>query len=208
MKIIIFSAILCFAAGIAAAQPGYFRVTGVAADDTLNVRAAPSASSADIGDLPPGTAGIEVLGTDPSGKWGEIAWQEGSGWIATRFLAPDELATIPGTALPNGLLCTGTEPFWSLRLGASGAVFSDPSGTALSLTLDGARVAEGRPAFPVALQHGGAEGGAMSVIRPARCSDGMSDSPYPYSAALIVQAGGTRRFLDGCCRLPLEAGSH
>jgi hypothetical protein len=56
------------------AEPSYMRVTGVASNDSLNVRAEPRASSADIGDLAFNARGVEVIGTDASGAWGRIIW--------------------------------------------------------------------------------------------------------------------------------------
>ncbi|MDJ0825503.1 MAG: hypothetical protein QNJ16_08380 [Rhodobacter sp.] len=194
--------------GLATAQPGYFRVTGVAADDTLNVRAGPSASSADIGDLPPDARGIEVAGTDASGKWGTIVWQEGNAWISMRFLAPDPVPTIGGTALPAGLLCAGTEPFWSLRLSPGGATYSDLAGAGFAMSLSGTKIAEGRPAFPLQLSHAGGAASSIAVVSPAGCSDGMSERVYPWTIAYLLNTAGGQRFLSGCCQLPLEVGFH
>ena len=205
------SLILCLALILptaASAQPAYYRVTGVAADDTLNVRAEPRAGSADIGDLPPNATGIEVAGTDPSGKWGQIVWQEGNGWVAMRFLAPDVVQQVAGTALPAGLMCAGTEPFWSIQISAGSANFSDLSGAVYPMALQGARVAEGRADFPVQTGFTGADAAGNALIAPAACSDGMSDRTYPWRIDLLLSAGGGGRYLVGCCSLPLEVGSH
>lgn len=189
-------------------QPAYYRVTGVAADDTLNVRAGPHASSADIGDLPPYAAGIEVMGTDASGKWGQIAWQEGNGWVAMRFLVPDTVQKVAGTALPAGLMCAGTEPFWSMQVSEGSATFSDIGGTVFSMTLQGARVAEGRADFPVQTGFSGPDAAANALVSSSACGDGMSDRTYPWRIDLLLSAGSGGRYLVGCCSLPLEVGSH
>lgn len=42
--------------------PDYYRVTGVAANDTLNIRAEPSASARKIGEIPPDGNGVKNLG--------------------------------------------------------------------------------------------------------------------------------------------------
>ncbi|WP_172294944.1 SH3 domain-containing protein [Pseudoruegeria sp. HB172150] len=192
----------------ATAQPGYFRVTGVASDDTLNVRAEPSADSADIGDLGPTATGIEVTGTNESGDWGRIIWQDGNGWISMNFLEPETLPAIPSTELPAGLLCGGTEPFWNIRYSETSALYSDIMGASVTMPIAGVMVAEGRPAFPVAITSGASGYGALAVIKPQICSDDMSDRDYPYSLTVILESEGKRRFLDGCCSLPLEAGSN
>lgn len=197
-----------FFATAAAAEPGYYRIVDVAADDTLNVRAAPSASAADIGDLPHNTTRIEVSATDETGKWGQIVWEEGNGWIAMRFLAPEALPKVGGTQLPAGLVCAGTEPFWSVSISEGSATYSDASGAVLALSLAGARVAEGRPRFPVQMGFSGAAAGATTLVRPSLCSDGMSDRSYPWEVDLILTTGDGGRYLHGCCQLPLDFGFH
>ena len=184
---------------LAAADPTYHRVTGVAADDTLNVRAAPSASSADIGDLAHDQTGIEVSALDASGKWAQIVWQEGNGWIATRFLATDAVASVGGTGVPDGLFCGGTEPFWGLDLTQTTARFYNLGGDT-EMAVTGAAVAEGRMSSPAVI--GFSDGDV--IVSGGSCSDGMSDRTYPWRAELLLTQGGTRRFLSGCCHLPLE----
>ncbi len=191
---------------VALAEPRVFRVTGVAADDTLNVRAEPSASSADIGDLAHDARGIEVAGTDASGAWGSIIWEEGNAWVAMRFLAPDTVDPIGGTALPAGLLCSGTEPFWSLRLSPASATFQDISGAGHVMSLAGTRVAEGRPMEPVQISLSGATAGSLGIVSATSCSDGMSDRVYPWAISYILNSDAGQRFLAGCCHLPFDHG--
>ncbi len=208
MRIILSLCLTLFTATAAAAVPSYWRVTGVAPDDTLNVRADPSGSAADIGDLPHDATGIEVGAVDASGNWGRIPWQEGNGWISMRFLAPDPQPLIPGAELPQGLLCAGTEPFWSVRLSGGGASFSDMGGSSELLSLIKTFTPEGRGPFPVMLSHRSATAGSIAVIEPVDCSDGMSDFTYPWRVLFLLSTSAGDRLMDGCCQLPLEAGSH
>ena len=192
----------------ALAEPTYFRFTGVAVDDTLNVRSEPSAKGEDIGDIAPDATGIEVTTLDESGDWGRIVWEDGDGWIATRFLEVQAVDMIPGTALPQGLLCGGTEPFWSMRLSGGGATFSDFEGEPMALGMAGAVTPEARGPFPVVVSHGSATAAAMSVIEPMDCSDGMSDRTFPWRILFLLRTADGQRYVDGCCQLPLEGGSH
>lgn len=207
MKPFLFCLCLLFPT-LALAEPGYWRVTGVASNDTLNVRAQPDAGSADIGDLPHDATGIEVHTTDPSGKWGRIVWEESNGWIAMRFLEADPQTGIGGTTLPQGLLCGGTEPFWSMRYSDGGAIFSDFSAGAYSIGLTGAHTPQARGPFPVVMSHTGSTAASMSFVEPMDCSDGMSDRTYPWRILLLISNADGQRLLDGCCSLPLEIGSH
>ncbi|MEM1386977.1 MAG: hypothetical protein AAF626_13050 [Pseudomonadota bacterium] len=205
MRQLVLALILC--ASSAAAQPGYFRVVGVAQNDTLNVRLGPSASTADIGDLSPNEVGVEVLGTDPTGRWGRIIWQDAMGWVSMRFLAPDPQPGIAGTSVPQGLVCGGTEPFWTLRLAQNSARYTDIVGADYTMPITLARVASGRPAWPALLAHAAPPNTTMTTITPALCSDGMSDRDYPYTATVVINENGQQQFVEGCCSLPLGAGN-
>lgn len=99
----------CFLAGTAVATadgPEYFRVTGVAGDDVLNIRAAPSASSTLIGTIPSDKDGIANLGCiggltlsewekateterrdAAKNRWCRVGYDRSIGWVAGWFLA-------------------------------------------------------------------------------------------------------------------------
>jgi hypothetical protein len=72
----------------AAAQdlPALFRVTGVAANDVLNIRAEPSARAAIIGSFRPDAGGIEVVALSADGRWGLVNSGEQAGWSSMRYL--------------------------------------------------------------------------------------------------------------------------
>lgn len=203
-----FSLLSAFIAQFAFAEPGVYKVVGVASDDTLNVRAEPNASSADIGDLAYNAQGVEISGTDTSGNWGSIIWEEGNAWVSMRFLAPDTHPVVAGTRLPTGLTCSGTEPFWTMKLSDSSAIYSSASGLNLALSLQGSRIAMGQSDYPLQLGFGSADAVATLLTRPQSCSDGMSDRVYPWSVDLLLNTSGGGAYLLGCCQLPLDAGSH
>ena len=188
--------------------PRLFRVAGVPAGDVLNVRAEPSAASQDIGDAGGNGALVEVLGAGPEAKWGRIVHGEGNGWVALRYLAPAEPETVADSPIPVGLHCTGTEPFWSLRVGAPDRVtFSEP-GTGVQPTGGQAAIlwaaaASGRQAFPAALRARGKEGEHALVLHAEACTDGMSDRIYGWSANLITG----ERLLTGCCQVQPDEGA-
>ena len=186
------------------ADPSYHRVTGVTPDDTLNVRAEPSADSADIGDLAHDATGIELIGTDPTGKWGRIVWGDGNGWIATRFLAPDPVPMLEPAGVPVGLFCSGTEPFWSTTFSGAHVQYSDLGDNEHSMQLTGIAVAEGYAATPALISFANPSVAGEAILSPAICSDDMSDRDYPWRIDLVIEDGGGRRFLTGCCRLPLN----
>lgn len=61
-----------------------YRVVGVEDWDVLNVRARPSARSSIVGELEPGTCGLEIL-NDRRG-WLKIRFGETLGWVNGRYI--------------------------------------------------------------------------------------------------------------------------
>jgi len=103
--------ILVMGSGAASADadgPDYYRVTGIAPDDVLNLRAAPNAHAAKVGDIPPGATCIRNLGCQgglsfreftelspaeqkkrlkENPRWCKVEYQGMTGWVAGRYLA-------------------------------------------------------------------------------------------------------------------------
>lgn len=169
--------------------PGLFDVTGVAADDVLNLRARPDARATIIGSLPPDARNIEVV--DEAKGWARVNAAEASGWVSMRFLSyhPD----IWRDDLPASLGCFGTEPFWSVQQSRAGLLFSTPEEQR-----DFAPAQVLRSANSTAPQRAIIAGDLTLVITPGQCSDGMSDRAFGLQA-LAILGGDVPRLLSGCC---------
>ena len=106
--------------------------------------------------------------------------------------APDAPATtnFAGIAEAENVHYTGTEPFWGGVAGGGMATYSTPENP------DGTEFAVTRFAGNNGLGFSGTLDGAGFdlTITPGKCSDGMSDRTYPYTATLLV--GGEQR--QGC----------
>jgi uncharacterized membrane protein len=180
--------------------PSLHDVTGVAADDALNVRAGPTTDAPVVGTLAPGATRIEVVAVDPSGHWGAVNLGESAGWAALRYLTERPDAWTPG-ALPESLSCFGTEPFWSLRRRAETMVFETPEGArtlAIAAALDTGIAGDVRRAVELA------DGiiRATATIAPGACSDGMSDRRFGLATMVVIaEGGGAPRLLTGCCSI-------
>ncbi|RMD46852.1 MAG: peptide-binding protein [Alphaproteobacteria bacterium] len=200
--------LLALAAGPAAADesppppllPELFDVVDVEPGDVLNIREAPSAKSAIIGTLPPDARRIEVVGTDPTHRWGLIDAGGRAGWVSMRYLTPR--AGRDPRRFPEHLVCHGTEPFWTLEFGAGGTVaLETPEGTPRLYRLSWAE-----PSANIGLAAWGASfddasGRASAVIRRGLCSDGMSDRPFGLAIDWIAEDAPGRRLYSGCCSL-------
>lgn len=176
--------------------PGLYSVTGVAADDVLNIRALPDAKSEVIGALAPDATGVEVVALAEGGRWGRVNAGEQAGWAAMRFLAPDDEA--PWWQLAAPLSCYGTEPFWGLQIapGGASARLSDPNAGDHDL---GPATLWDRPMNRAGL--GLSFAGGFATIEARACDDGMSGREYGLSILLFGGFGGDRYSLDGCCSL-------
>lgn len=200
-------AMLCTALALptvarAEVYPAMFDVSGVAANDVLNVRSAPDAASPIAGSLLPDQTGVEVVQVSEDGKWGLINSAEGAGWAAMKFLTPQDRPA--WFALQSDLRCSGTEPFWALGIQPLESKASLSSPDARTQFMDIKTRWPGAVWHPVVgLEIEGMGVGGMAVVRSQSCSDGMSDHVYGLSLDLFLResGGGAASTLHGCCTL-------
>ena len=100
-----------FGSGVAfgdADGPDFYRATGVAKDDVLNIRAAPDAHAAKVGEIPPDGSCIRNRGCrgglsyreftelsqsererrlKQNPRWCKVEYRGATGWVAGRYLA-------------------------------------------------------------------------------------------------------------------------
>ena len=161
-----------------------YEVTGVSANDVLNIRSTPRALARKVGEYGPRDKGIRIYRRD--GNWALTGRIKPLGWVNGRFLK----ATTTTAQLQLPISCTGTEPFWSLTISSAlRATYSDPETASRHYRVSGfERVGKG------ARLHLGGSG--ATLIKAGACSDGMSDKRYPHSLRLVLPDGGELR---GCC---------
>jgi uncharacterized membrane protein len=184
--IVIISLFLCLGLAPALAEDTY-EVTGVAADDVLNIRKGPGASAAKVGEYRPGESGIRIYRR--KGNWaltGRYDPKNPEGWVHARYLK----LTMAAARLELPKSCAGTEPFWSLEIASEReARYSELDGSPQVLAVTGFS----RSGRDAAMKLG--SGGNVSVTAQS-CSDGMSDNVYPYAVRVGLPDG---RQLSGCC---------
>ncbi len=114
----------------------------------------------------------------------------------TAALGQDENVPAPAPVFPPSVICTGTEPFWSVVVkdGTASAATPDRP-TAPTVAISVTATAHG-DAFLVTPKGKGA-GFRWLTLRAGACTDDASGAVHPYSAlALSAEAG----FVTGCCR--------
>lgn len=188
-------------AGSAAAEtlPGSYDVSGVAANDVLNIRAEPNARAPIVGTLPANAHMIEVVGRQ--GNWGLVNTGEGAGWAYLKYLTRrpgDDWFRVTGT-----LRCFGTEPFWSLTLmPAQNTLRREEPGQPEHRLPLGTRQGE---AGRATVSFGDAVSGGDLMMEARACSDGMSDRRFGIAVIGRLRPGlagnSAESALNGCCSL-------
>ncbi len=183
-------------------EPGLrYRITGVAQNDQLNVRAEPRADAQIVGSLRPETGEIVVTGTQQvigSTIWWELVYpgaEQKIGWVNSRFLTSDGSFDTEETNYP--LNCIGTEPFWSLAIDGNIARYSSPDHDISTFEASPWVSAQGlRGQFVVRLSDKGAQGFAVVLRVYNLCTDNMSDALYPFHVTVIRPDA---EVFGGCC---------
>lgn len=176
--------------------PALYQVSGVASDDTLNVRLDPNARSMIIDQLMPFEFNIEVVRLSDDSKWGLVSAGERMGWVSMRYMERTENAA-PGE-VPRPMICSGNEPFWSLGIYARGAEFSSPEDGRHSLTM--LNEAAGWQGYAAMFEEGPTLNRTITIER-AYCDDGMSELEYGFRAVLFNQTPQGDSVLFGCCSM-------
>lgn len=189
--------------------PALHDVTGVAADDVLNIRSEPGAAGDVIGSFAPDATGIEVIRPNDDLTWGLVNHGEGTGWVSLTYLARH-----PGQwdgRFPAIRRCFGTEPFWNLAVSGAEVTLSGVdipqdqgliSGNFSSLAR--------RDRFALKGFIRSSDAGPLDMVltlHVAACNDGMSDRDYGIGVDMLLtdpqSSDGTRpaHLYSGCCSI-------
>lgn len=185
---LIIAATIFFSLGLASAfAEDTYEVTGVGADDVLNIRKAPNASAPKVGEYRNSESGIRIYRR--KGNWaltGRVDPQNTDGWVHTRYLK----LTAAAASLQLPISCSGTEPFWAIVISSTdSATYSAPDRTPQDFP-----VSEFSRSKQIASMLLGVGGNV--AIKAGSCSDGMSDNIYPYTVQVRLPDS---RQVNGCC---------
>jgi len=193
MRAAILFLISLFTAAAASADVVY-SVADVRPGDTLNMRVRPDPRAPVVITIPHDGTGIGLTGKSAPGDWVEATYNRKRGWVNARFLGF-------GTgrySLPAYMECSGTEPFWSIavmpNIARADLIFAEKR---YFFKLNRAENAMNRSDI-WHLKASARPGGEMSlIVRHEVCSDGMSDTRYPFSAVALISG---HNVIAGCCR--------
>ena len=193
---------LVMLAGPALATPEYilptlFDVTGVKADDVLNIRAEPHADAEIIGTLAPDATNIEVVEENFPGRssWSRVNTGERSGWVSSNYLTP-HFDVWKQDELPAFLRCFGTEPFWNVTAESGNLILNTPDAGDDTRPIQSVLVS----GYYLEPRRAVLASDMTLTATPEICSDGMSDRVYGMDAMLILH-GEEPRLLSGCCSI-------
>ncbi|NOT40554.1 MAG: SH3 domain-containing protein [Alphaproteobacteria bacterium] len=170
-----------------------YSVINVRPGDTLNMRSQPNPGARVVQTIPHDANGVLLTGRRSAGDWVEVTYQRRRGWVNARFLG---LAS-GRYEIPAFLDCAGTEPFWSIRL-TPGYASADLMFAERRYLFRISRFQQVMNRTDIAHIRGASRNASLSlIVRHESCSDGMSDTNYPYSAVALISGVNT---IAGCCR--------
>lgn len=179
--------------------PAFYKVTGVASNDVLNVRSGTGTSHPIIEYLAYNDRHIEIVRLSDDRKWGLIGYPGGSGWASMRYLKRQSGQS--ASNLPQPLSCGGNEPFWNLTFSQNGNRFTEPGQVAHNLATTWQGTPAGMRPISYGVKMAGGNDAISAVISRRQCSDGMSDKAYGFTINALLSGGVGNRMLAGCCAL-------
>jgi uncharacterized membrane protein len=119
-------------------------------------------------------------------------WSAGLVLLASACSPPTALDDASSPAIPARFTALGTEPFWAAEVEGDTLLYKTPEDQ------EGRRVALTRRTLAGRAELNGALADEPMVLRvfAGPCSDGMSDTVYPYSAEMRLG----RQRMNGCAK--------
>ena len=179
--------------------PAFYDVTGVASNDTLNVRSGIGTKHPITHKLKHNQRYVEIIRLSDNGRWGLIGYPEGSGWASMRFLTRQPNQN--GNDVPRPISCGGNEPFWGLSLDQNENVFSTPSSAPKSFSTIWQGIPNGMLAISYGIKMANGPEEINAIIRRTQCSDGMSEMEYGFEINVLISDYSGHQMYHGCCSL-------
>lgn len=158
--------------------------------------------------------------------WAKIYWNGVGGWVSKRYLLPEDQAAsappaptpvtpppavvvppvkIPSTITPpppkaaaDVLVCSGTEPFWRIDVTDTNLNVNMMDGPQYSVPVTFRQTSANNMTIAVIAGAAGTNNTQAFMQKVVSCSDGMSNTNYPYSVTAVLN---NQRVVSGCCQV-------
>jgi Predicted membrane protein len=159
--------------------------------------------------------------------WAKIYWKGVGGWVNKRYLLPEDQAAsappaptpapaappavivppikVPSTVTPppakaasSTLMCSGTEPFWNINVTDTRLSVNMIDGPQYSVPVTFRQTSANNATIAVIAGVAGTNNTQAFMQKVSSCSDGMSDTNYPYAITAVLN---NQRVVSGCCRV-------
>lgn len=175
-------------------EPGIlYRVVDLARGQALPLRKQPDGGEI-VGELRWNARNVVLSGASmqTDGRvWYQVVRDGTYAWTEAAHLEPQDQSRTENYPLQ----CLGTEPFWSVSIDEN-AVFEAPDVSPTNWTASEWLPAQGLIGRYMIRLSSGYGTGYLAILRQT-CSDGMSDTGYPFEAIMITPGQAVRA---GCCR--------
>lgn len=206
MKLLIFFTLAVCSAAIHAqgiSFPQYFEVSGIASNDSLNVRSGPTIRHRVVGNLKPDSGTLEILEISDDNKWGRILWADSNGWVSADYLREVSPTKLKNTMVPVGLHCSGTEPYWDFAINSQADVtfkelFTDSIENSI---IESVAESDNNLNFPTALLASSDKVKLTVMLNTRQCNDGLTERAYGWEIDILVTHDAKQRLLSGCCSM-------
>lgn len=191
-----------------------YKTTNLAPGELVNLRAAPSTTAKSLARLPINTGGIVPTGEEKkvnNTTWVRVYWSGVGGWMSKAYLTADnELTntkpsttsnkptTKPASTTTTVMKCTGTEPFWNIEITDKQLKVKMMDGPRYVVPVSFRQTSANNRTIAVIAGANGTNSAQTFLQKTDNCSDGMSDTNYPYSITGVVNG---RQVISGCCKV-------
>lgn len=191
-----------------AAELTVYSVTRVPAGQALNMRSGPGVGNRVIGSIPAGVGGVVATGEETRvgrSTWVKVYYAGKGGWVNKSYLTQGTPAiptpppgNQPQPPAANGITmkCGGTEPFWNIVITEKQMDVDMLDGPKYVVPVTFRQTSANNTTIAVIAGANGPNATQTFLQKVPACSDGMSDTNYPYSATAVLN---NQRVVSGCC---------
>ncbi|MBJ6611135.1 MAG: SH3 domain-containing protein [Candidatus Thiothrix moscowensis] len=202
----LFLALTVSPVGIQSAQAAELKVYSVTGTDgiNLNMRSGPGTNNSIVTKIPPNSTGVVATGEERkvgTSTWAKVYWAGKGGWVNKAYLTlanlkPPAGGTPPASGGGITMKCSGTEPFWGVTITETQMSVDMMDGPKYNVPVTFRQTSANNATIAVIAGTDGPNETQTFLQKVSACSDGMSDTRYPYAVTAVLNK---RKVVSGCC---------